>query len=121
MKKIAIRVDSSTQIGSGHLMRCLTLAKKLKKDENADIIFISRNLEGNLNNLVRDQGFELNVLPRHDTKISLAEYENWLTVPQLTDAQETIEILKSLRAVDELIIDSYAIDFNWATKLLLKI
>ena len=47
---IIFRVDSSTQIGSGHLMRCLTLANQLKS--KAEILFISRNLVGNLNHLI---------------------------------------------------------------------
>ena len=45
-KNIYIRVDSSYKIGSGHLMRCLTLAEQLK-DAGADISFICRELDGN--------------------------------------------------------------------------
>ena len=37
--KISFRVDSSNQMGHGHLMRCLTLADELKK-KNHDIEFI---------------------------------------------------------------------------------
>ena len=45
--KIVFRVDSSTQMGIGHLMRCLTLANKLTK-QNHQIVFICRKLDGNL-------------------------------------------------------------------------
>ena len=113
MKKIVIRVDSSTKIGSGHLMRCLTLAKQLKKKEQAELYFISRDLEGNLNNLIRSQGFNLIALPHHNVDVSLKGYESWLTVPQSVDAMETEKILKYLQPIDKLVIDSYAIDISW--------
>lgn len=113
MKKVAIRVDSSTIIGSGHLMRCLTLAKRLRKNDNADVHFISRDLEGNLHNLIHSQGFDLIILPHHDIDVSLTGYETWLTVPKSVDAMETAKILKSLGPIDKLVIDSYAIDVEW--------
>ena len=40
---IIIRTDSSTQIGTGHLMRCLTLADKLRQ-KGTQISFICREI-----------------------------------------------------------------------------
>lgn len=117
MKKFVIRVDSSTQIGSGHLMRCLTLAKQLQKGDTAEIFFVSRDLDGNLNHLITQEKFNLILLPRHNFDETLTGYAKWLTVPQAVDAQETIERIKSLGHVDKLIIDSYAIDTQWETAL----
>ncbi|RTQ94283.1 UDP-2,4-diacetamido-2,4,6-trideoxy-beta-L-altropyranose hydrolase [Lysinibacillus telephonicus] len=57
MKKIIIRTDASTQIGSGHVMRCLTIAKNLKK-QGYQVIFWMEPLQGNLISYVKAQGFE---------------------------------------------------------------
>ncbi|MEG2343541.1 MAG: UDP-2,4-diacetamido-2,4,6-trideoxy-beta-L-altropyranose hydrolase, partial [Acidaminococcaceae bacterium] len=57
---IVFRVDASTQIGSGHLMRCLTLANKLVKD--SEIVFICRQLIGNLVELIEQQGYVVHIL-----------------------------------------------------------
>ena len=112
--KIAFRVDSSIQIGSGHLMRCLTLAEKLNCQEK--IIFISRNLSGNISNLVLKKGFKLILLKNEDLDLNLRGYEKWLTVRQEQDAKETIEAIKTLN-LELLIVDSYAIDVKWEKML----
>ena len=111
---IAFRVDSSTQIASGHLMRCLTLAEKLNCKEK--IIFISRDLPGNISNLILKKGFKLTLLNNEDLDVSLKGYEKWLTVRQEQDAKETIEAIKNLN-LELLIVDSYAIDVKWEKML----
>lgn len=58
---IVFRVDSSEKIGSGHLMRCIALAEKLKTYD--EVIFLSRNLPNNINNIVIKYGFKLFELP----------------------------------------------------------
>lgn len=113
---VAIRVDSSEQIGSGHLMRCLTLAERLRKD-GADVHFISRDLAGSLNHLVREQGFSVHILPRHADHPALTGYAAWLTVPQAVDAEETAAILRQLFSVGQLVVDSYALDVAWEHSL----
>ena len=111
---VAFRVDSSIQIGSGHLMRCLTLAERLHKRENAHVIFVVRDLEGALIDLIRLQGYSVLVLSRAaDQKKDLAGYEAWLTVDKETDVLETAMILRREAWIDFLIIDSYAIDEVW--------
>lgn len=115
--RVAIRVDASLVIGSGHWMRCLTLAKLLQKKESAEIHFISRDLEGNLHGLARGAGFFLHILPRHRTDSSLGGYAAWLTVTQRRDAEETKALLQSLGQVDCLVVDSYAIDIFWERQM----
>ena len=57
--KAVFRVDSSTDMSSGHLMRCLALASVMKKENGIDIQFISRKYKGNLNDLVKKRGFKV--------------------------------------------------------------
>lgn len=113
---VAIRVDSSEQIGSGHLMRCLTLAERLRK-KSAEVHFISRDLAGSLHRLVEEHGFPLHLLPQHEEDTNLTGYAAWLTVPQAVDAEETGEILSRMQPVNRLVVDSYALDAVWEQRL----
>lgn len=110
MGRIVFRVDSSLQIGSGHLMRCLTLAEQLK--EKAEVIFISRDLEGNINHLIVEKGYAIFILPKNLLEHGLRGYEKWLTVKVDVDAKQTKEILQTMD-VEFVIIDHYAIDETW--------
>lgn len=120
---VFIKADASTSIGSGHVMRCLTLAHRLKKEKNAKVVFVMRVLPGNLIGVVEKQGFEVLQLPPANQKYSLSGYGLWLTVPMEVDAQQTIELLQhylqehGCDVVDRLIVDSYALDEQWELML----
>ncbi|MEA0554071.1 UDP-2,4-diacetamido-2,4,6-trideoxy-beta-L-altropyranose hydrolase [Lysinibacillus irui] len=58
MKKIIIRTDASVDIGSGHVMRCLTIAHSLKR-EGCHIQFWMEPHAGNLLDYVAQQGYEI--------------------------------------------------------------
>jgi pseudaminic acid biosynthesis-associated protein pseG len=81
--------------------------------EGTEVHFICRDLVGNLNHLVHEQGFPLHVLPRHADDPSLSGYAAWLTVAQETDARETGEVLCTLAPIMRLVVDSYALDEVW--------
>lgn len=116
--KVVIRADASAIIGSGHVMRCLTLAKQLKKQVGADVVFVMRDLPGNLINLVQQNGFRVLVLPRAKENPELAGYEKWLTVLPEQDAKETLAIVqKNVGIADRMIVDSYALDCKWESAL----
>lgn len=118
-----IRADASTAIGSGHVMRCLTLAHRLKKEKNAKVVFVMRDLPGNLIDVVEKQGFEVLKLSPANQKYSLNGYGLWLTVPMEVDAQQTIDLLQhylqehDCDVADRLIVDSYALDEQWERML----
>lgn len=54
--KVIIRTDASIEIGSGHVMRCLTVAKKLRA-EGCHVKFWMKPLEGNLIDFVARESF----------------------------------------------------------------
>ena len=60
-KNILFRADSSFSIGAGHIMRDLVLAKKYAK-KGYNIIFATRNLKGNLNDLISKNKFIVEIL-----------------------------------------------------------
>lgn len=99
---IAIRVDASTEIGTGHVMRCLTIAEELKK-HSVRVIFICRSLLGDWLSVLKDRDFETIILE--------AGNESWNCD---RDASLTVEKLKSQKlSPDWLIIDHYQIGQDW--------
>ncbi len=88
--KVFIRADVSTQIGTGHIMRCLTLAGDLKQ-LGMEVSFISRVLPGDLNDFVEDKGFIVHRL--YGEVDSVMGYWEWLGQNWLEDAEKTKEII----------------------------
>tara|TARA_R110002012_G_scaffold242832_1_gene417316 strand:- start:16349 stop:17614 length:1266 start_codon:yes stop_codon:yes gene_type:complete len=120
---IAFRVDSSTIIGYGHVMRCLTLADALShelKAENKNILpdnllvsFICREHSGHINHSILDAHFNLITLPNSVEKIDPKDSNTWLGVTVNTDVQQCIAQLNTLASIDLLVVDHYAIDHHW--------
>ena len=112
--RVAIRVDASVTIGSGHVMRCLTLARELRR-RNASVTFVSRQHEGNLSEVVEAAGFAVCRLPKRDDVRSTGgdEYAEWLGVPQRVDAEDTVAALRVDGTQDWVVVDHYGLDASW--------
>ena len=108
---IFFRVDASSIIGTGHVIRCLTLAKKLRSS-NFNCIFICRPQKGDLIELIALNQFQVLKLNR----LNSLNKKNWLGVDIITDADETMSLMYSYD-VDWVIVDNYFIDNVWEKKL----
>lgn len=115
---VVFRVDAALHIGSGHVMRCLTLADELTC-QGVNCIFICREFDGNLFTLIKDKGYSLFPLPEIKTILSpkagqIVPHEHWLGTDYESDAKQTIDIFKHMKIkIDWLIVDHYAIDIHW--------
>ncbi len=115
--RVVFRVDASTKMGSGHVMRCLTLAEELEKN-GSDVSFISRVHEGNLNYLISKKGFQIHELQNpisnklNKKSIKGDNYNRWLGATEDKDAQETIKAI-GIDKPDWLIVDHYALSEKW--------
>lgn len=56
--KVLIRVDASTEIGTGHVMRCLALAQVLQ-DEGGEAIFVLATHAPNLESRLKSEGMKV--------------------------------------------------------------
>jgi UDP-2,4-diacetamido-2,4,6-trideoxy-beta-L-altropyranose hydrolase len=101
--KVVIRADASSTIGSGHVMRCRTLADELAR-RGATIRFICREQPGNLAPLLRDAGYAVAMLPAADD------------VRQAQDASESLTALGA-ECPDWLLVDHYALGAEWESRL----
>ena len=114
--KIVFRVDASTAIGTGHVMRCRTLATALKK-HGANIQFITRAHPGHLGDMLARDGFPVILLPQPlYIENTGNDYAALLGVSQQEDAYQTIAVLENQRC-DWLIVDHYGLDRVWEAQL----
>ncbi|MDQ7043441.1 MAG: UDP-2,4-diacetamido-2,4,6-trideoxy-beta-L-altropyranose hydrolase, partial [Sulfurimonas sp.] len=96
-KNILFRADSSSTIGTGHIMRDLVLASQYKQ---SNITFATQDLDGNINHKIIEAGYKINILESDDIK-------------------ELNHLIKALN-IDLLIIDHYGIDEKQEKKLKIK-
>jgi UDP-2,4-diacetamido-2,4,6-trideoxy-beta-L-altropyranose hydrolase len=103
--KVAIRTDASLDIGTGHVMRCLTLANRLAA-RGARVVFICRKDAGHLCDQIEDAGFSVTGLA---SASKLPDGAGWQR-----DAEESLEALNRLElAPDLLVVDQYLLDERW--------
>ena len=94
MQTLLFRADSSSTIGTGHIMRDLVLAKQY---DDANIIFVTQELDGNINHKVIEAGYKIELLQSNDVK-------------------EFIKVVEKYRA-DLVVIDNYQIDYKYEQTL----
>jgi UDP-2,4-diacetamido-2,4,6-trideoxy-beta-L-altropyranose hydrolase len=114
MRRVAIRADASVRIGSGHVMRCLTLAEALRA-KGVEVRFVCRDHPGHLADRLKAAGLPVAWLPAPPAPvgpIADGDYVAWLGVPVETDAAETVAALDGWRP-DWLVVDHYALGADW--------
>jgi len=100
---VVFRTDSSHNIGTGHVMRCLSLADEIRRN-GTNISFICREGLGNLISYIENRGYEVHQLPgeidiEKDRKLTNKILSKYETKP------------------DGLIIDHYDIDISYESSL----
>jgi UDP-2,4-diacetamido-2,4,6-trideoxy-beta-L-altropyranose hydrolase len=114
---VAFRVDASVDIGTGHAMRCLTLANILR-DQEVKSYFICRDHPHHIVEKLETEGHHVILLPlaHEKTEASLTDergsYLSWLGASPEVDADETIRALQTL-CTKWLVVDHFAIDELW--------
>lgn len=116
---IVFRTDSSLLIGSGHVMRCLTLADELSR-RGGEVMFICREHAGHLIGLIEGKGYTVARLLRPEGECAATPedvaHQSWLGVSWQEDAADTIAALGGMRP-QWLIVDHYALDCRWEETL----
>lgn len=120
---IAFRTDASLEIGTGHVMRCLTLADALR-ERGARCNFVCRPHQGHLLALIGQRGHQAVALPElqegAQPNLNGTAYAHWLGTDWTTDAQDTQQALGAHtdgQPVDWLVVDHYALDARWEEAL----
>jgi len=117
--KVAFRADASIAVGSGHVMRCLTLAAALR-ESGADILFICRDHRGHLCELISEQGFKVARLAVEPSDCIVGPtdrvsrtHADWLGASWHVDASQSVAEISHWGGVDWLVVDHYALDAKW--------
>ena len=121
--KVVIRTDVSSEIGSGHLMRCLALADELRKTKS-EVLFIASNIEQIWMDIIREKKYECeNIVSSSDrnrssmytTKYSHCRFSN-NSIDWQKDSREAKEVMRH-RKTDWLIVDHYELDWRWESSM----
>lgn len=103
--KIAIRADGGSNIGIGHIMRTLVLAKELKRYENNEVFYVCKIEEEYFQNIV--QSFESSTCSKYIKGVEKILSEGFNV--EFVRENKLIKDLRNINA-DILITDSYDVN-----------
>jgi UDP-2,4-diacetamido-2,4,6-trideoxy-beta-L-altropyranose hydrolase len=106
-KNLYVLVDASQKIGSGHLMRCLTLTRELNSIFNKIIFITSKESKSIINNI--QNNFEIIYIDSME-KMELGNFQDELKI-----IKNTLE--KYSDDENFLLIDHYGVDSNFESSL----
>ena len=110
--RVAIRVDASAAMGTGHLKRCLSLAQALT-ETGAQTRFICRALDAVAAQVLATQEVDVHWLPTPRTPFTppadAPPHARWAGLSATDDAQQTAEALADW-SPDWVVVDHYAFD-----------
>lgn len=104
---LAIRTDATVSIGTGHLMRCLSLASMVRR-RGAQVVFLSRALPPGLEPLIVERGASVHVLEGPSAPSSAPFF-----VDVDGDARQVLDWARAHGPVDGLVVDHYGLDARW--------
>jgi len=120
---LVFRTDASLLIGTGHAMRCLTLADALR-DHGAQSTFVCRPHDGHLLSLIAERGHVAVPLPALHGDLAETSgnlhHAAWLGTTWEADAAHTQNALTDIAGnepLDWLVVDHYALDQRWECAL----
>ncbi len=106
MQNILIRADSSSSIGTGHIMRDLVLAKQFT---NATITFATQELQGNINHTIQETSYNIEILNSNDkeelSSLIKALHVNLLIIDHYQITYEYEKFIKDVTGVTILVLD----------------
>lgn len=113
--RVAIRVDASITMGTGHLKRCLSLVLALI-EQGAQVSLVTRALDGVAAQVLRAAPSPVHWLPApggsFHTDSTSTPHAAWAGVSWARDADDTANALRTERP-DWLVVDHYAFDARW--------
>lgn len=109
---ILIRCDSSTIIGTGHVMRCLNF---IEYTPNNKYTFLCRNFSNNISQKIVEKGHNL-ILLDYEVEPEFEKYDTWLGINYNKEIEDVCKIMID-KKFDELIIDHYGIDYQLEKKV----
>ncbi len=121
--RVVFRCDASLAIGSGHVMRCRTLARELQR-RGAAVTFLCRRQPGDLISLLE---LEFAVLALPEQPLAACDglegrylYGAWLGCSQQQDAAQCLQAFSEagITSVSWLVADHYGLDARWEAQLL---
>ncbi|MDI1325514.1 MAG: UDP-2,4-diacetamido-2,4,6-trideoxy-beta-L-altropyranose hydrolase [Brevundimonas sp.] len=117
--RFVFRVDASSEIGTGHLRRCLSLAHEIRT-QGLDVLFVCRQHDFDYGPLFLRESFEFVALPPAPEPTLVdpdaPAHARWARADWSFDAAETIAATQAGN-VDWVIVDHYAFDARWHAKV----
>lgn len=116
--RILFRADAGLELGTGHIMRCLTLADALRaQGQGAEAIFVTRAHAGHVISSITARRHRVIPLPGNTGQPygdhpAPPAHADWLEADWRADAAATRAALDETRA-DWLVMDHYALDAAW--------